>query len=469
MYTSQRFSAGTAANIVDSGSNPLDLLLVGDWFYSGLQPFTPGANTNFVETLGFQDINQWPYMGVITDIPNPLTASNLTSIAAGLDHFRQLETVEASQQAGLVANWKLDEATGTASADSSLSGLNGTKVNSPAFTTATPPAIGLFDPGSLSFNGVNQSVSIPVTAALPSGYAPRTLCGWAKSNSLGGGWRWIASFGSPNTSQAMFIGMNGATLYGGGYGDDLSVPNFWDGNWHFIALTYDGGVARLYADGVLRATGAKNWNLAPGYCFIGQQVNTYAEYWNGLIDDVRVYNRVLSDADIASLASAPAPYAGAPFGNNGAAWPIPGQIEAENYDTGGQNVAYYDDSAGNNGNASYRGDDVDIRTSNDVGGGYQVGWTDTGEWLKYSVSVAATGHYTFQVRTASQIAGSGHLEVDGANVSGPITLPNTGSWDTFTTVNVPNVRLTAGPHVMRFYWDGGYPDVNWFNFVQTGP
>ena len=304
-YTSQTagtYLGGPLVNVVDNGTNPLDLIIAGNWFINGLQSPTLGTNTNYIETLGFQQNNQSPWQTVIPDTPNPLTPSNLTSIAAGLDHFRQLETVEASQQAGLVANWKLDEAAGTVSADSSLSGLNGTQVNSPAFTPATPTAIGLFDPGCLTFNGNGQYVSIPNSAALPSGYAPRTLCGWAKSNSLAGGWRWIASYGSPNTSQAMFIGMNGTTLYGGGYGDDLSVPNFWDGNWHFIALTYDGTTARLYADGALRASARKNWNLVPLSCDIGEQVNNAQEYWNGSIDDVRVYNRALSAADISSLA-----------------------------------------------------------------------------------------------------------------------------------------------------------------------
>ena len=85
-----------------------------------------------------------------------------------------------------------------------------------------------------------------------------------------------------------------------------------------------------------------------------------------------------------------------PYG--GTAWPIPGTIEAENYDTGGQFVAYYDTTAGNSG-GQYRSDDVDIETCSD--GGYDVTGIKTGEWLKYSVDVSSSGLYKITARVAS--------------------------------------------------------------------
>ena len=210
---------------------------------------------------------------------------------------------------GLVAHWKLDETTGSTAADTSPSGFNGTWTNAPTFSSTIPlnawnsQGPRFPDPGSLTFNGTNQYVNMGNPATLPSGTGARTICGWAKSGSTSSGWGWIASFGSPNTDQAMFIGRNGADLYGGGYADDLVVSNFWDGNWHFIALTYDGTTASLYADGVLRASGAKSWNLVHGACYIGEQVNNGSEFWNGNIDDVRVYNRALTAAEITHLAA----------------------------------------------------------------------------------------------------------------------------------------------------------------------
>ena len=75
-----------------------------------------------------------------------------------------------------------------------------------------------------------------------------------------------------------------------------------------------------------------------------------------------------------SALAASAPYGGSP-------WPVPGTIEAEDYDTGGEGVAYHDTTAGNSGGA-YRYEDVDIENCSDTGGGYNVGWTAMGEWLK---------------------------------------------------------------------------------------
>src|SRR5581483_8419852 len=101
---------------------------------------------------------------------------------------------------------------------------------------------------------------------------------------------------------------------------------------------------------------------------------------------------------------------------------IPGTIEAENFDNGGEGVAYHDDSAGNAGGV-YRQTDVDIAAN--PAGGYLVGWVSPGEWLKYSVNVAAAGKYTVAFRVAS--AGQGgtfHLEMNGTDVTGPVAVPN---------------------------------------------
>jgi hypothetical protein len=97
----------------------------------------------------------------------------------------------------------------------------------------------------------------------------------------------------------MFIGMNGDSLYGGGYGDDVSIDGFWKVDaWHCICLTYDRTTARLYADGIEVAAEAKNWDLILSRTHIGRQVNHAAEFWDGMVDDVRVYDRVLMSEEI---------------------------------------------------------------------------------------------------------------------------------------------------------------------------
>ena len=82
-------------------------------------------------------------------------------------------------------------------------------------------------------------------------------------------------------------------------------------------------------------------------------------------------------------------------------------------------VAYYDTAAGNSGN-TYRLTDVDIEATIDTGGGHNVGWTRAGEWLKYSVNVAASGNYRLEARVANLGAGARfHVEADGVDKSGP--------------------------------------------------
>jgi len=155
------------------------------------------------------------------------------------------------------------------------------------------------DGQALNFDGDNDYVDLGNPKGWPSGKSPRSLCGWGKTDTVAAGWKWLAAYGSPNTSQAMFIGLNGTALYGGGYGDDVSKDGFWQiGVWHHICLTYDGTTARLYADGMEVASAAKTWSLVPGAARIGQQVNALSEFWDGAIDDVRIYNVALTPAQI---------------------------------------------------------------------------------------------------------------------------------------------------------------------------
>lgn len=151
------------------------------------------------------------------------------------------------------------------------------------------------------------------------------------------------------------------------------------------------------------------------------------------------------------------PYLGTPFA-------IPGKIEAEDFDNGGEGVAYHDTTPGNYF-GQYRNTDVDTATSSD--GGYRVGYVFPGEWISYTVNVATTGSYTFQIRSATTSPDSViYLKVGQTDVSGPISLPNTGSWTAYTTTAKTGIQLTAGQHVISIYNHTGNVDFNWFNFVR---
>jgi Carbohydrate binding module (family 6) len=146
-----------------------------------------------------------------------------------------------------------------------------------------------------------------------------------------------------------------------------------------------------------------------------------------------------------------------------------GTIEVERFNEGVANVAYFDLTPANSGGV-FRTTDVDIQATTDTGGGYNVGWVDPGEWLNYTVSIAAPGSYTLDVRVAAITAGGTfRVNVNGVNVTGPLSVPNTGGWQSWTTVTKTGISLAAGPHVLRLVFDSAGPGgiVGNFNWLRV--
>ncbi len=148
---------------------------------------------------------------------------------------------------------------------------------------------------------------------------------------------------------------------------------------------------------------------------------------------------------------------------------IPGTVQAENYDLGGEGVAYHDTETANQGGA-YRTDGVDVQTTTDDGAGYNVGYIAAGEWLEYTTNVTAAGNYDILMRVAATAAGSTfHIELGGVNITGAVTVPNTTGWQTWQTVTLKNVALTAGQKVLRVAMDGGSFNLNYITFQPFTP
>lgn len=145
---------------------------------------------------------------------------------------------------------------------------------------------------------------------------------------------------------------------------------------------------------------------------------------------------------------------------------LPGQVEAEHFDEGGRGVSFFDTTAGNAGGA-LRATDVDIQATSDTGGGHNVGWIKPGEWLAYTVDIGSAGTYSVSARVASNgPGGTFHLEVGGADVTGPMTTPDTGNHQKWTTITRSGVALPAGRHVLRLVFDasgstGAFGNINY--------
>jgi len=154
--------------------------------------------------------------------------------------------------------------------------------------------------------------------------------------------------------------------------------------------------------------------------------------------------------------------ANTPFGGTPAA--IPGRIEAENYDNGGPGIAYSDADAVNSG--GYRPEEgVDAEPCGE--GGYDVGYIAAGEWIKYTVNVNTAGVYTLQIRLASPYTDKKlHVELDGVNISGTVSVPTTGNWQGYQTVSITTPSLTTGRKTLRIVMDTDGFNINYLEFTS---
>ena len=140
---------------------------------------------------------------------------------------------------------------------------------------------------------------------------------------------------------------------------------------------------------------------------------------------------------------------------------LPGTFAAEDFDYGGEGVGYHDNTKGNRGGVYRANEDVDLAASTDALGGYVVRHFQTGEWLAYTVHVAASRQYDLELRVASALSTSAfHIEIDGVDVTGRIDVPNTGDWNAFQWVGKKGVALAAGQHVLKIVSDQQYFDLN---------
>jgi hypothetical protein len=168
----------------------------------------------------------------------------------------------------------------------------------------------------------------------------------------------------------------------------------------------------------------------------------------------------------------PPPSATTPTPYSGTAIALPGTIQAEHYDRGGQGVAYFDTTPGNE-SAVFRSDDVDLQIAEDTGGGYKLKSAAAGEWLRYSVNVATAGTYTLTVRvTSNGTGGAFHIEVNGVDKTGTMTVPNTGGWQSWQTLTKTGVTLAAGLQSVRLVMDsngasGLTGNFNWIALSQA--
>jgi chitodextrinase len=204
----------------------------------------------------------------------------------------------------LVAAYSFDEGSGSTVGDSSGHGNTGTIANA-TWTTAGKNG------NALSFNGTSARVIIADAASLHLSSA-MTLEAWVRPSTTSSGWRDIIYRGNDDYYLATFnaVPVGGLTLTSSTNSNTFGSSALPANTWTHVAQTFDGSTVTLYVNGVQVAATAITGSIqdATNPLEIGSD-HIYGQYFQGLIDDVRVYNVALTasqiQADMATPVSGP--------------------------------------------------------------------------------------------------------------------------------------------------------------------
>ena len=198
---------------------------------------------------------------------------------------------------GTVGYWKLDESTSTIAYDFSGNGNNGTLYNSPASTTGQ---IGQ----ARSFNGANY-VQVNNSSSISMGTSAHTVTAWIKLNSYGtyrpvvakrsGGTVDFSYHINDSAGDGKMASYNGLNSVGSTNAVSL-------GAWHHVAWVYSDGTISFYLDGASNGSASQTSGAAnSANLYIGTDNGTTQYYFDGAIDDARLYNRALSATEIKNI------------------------------------------------------------------------------------------------------------------------------------------------------------------------
>ena len=209
-----------------------------------------------------------------------------------------------AQVAGLVGWWKFDEAEGSSAGDSSGNNNTGQLAGNPKWR----PSGGKIG-GALEFDGDGDYVDFGKSSVFNiTGHI--TVSAWIKVNGFSSDYAAIITKGdnawrlqrNADTNSLEFA-CSGLDVQGREWCNIFGDVNVNDGQWHHAAGVYDGKQIYLYVDGELddsvNATGCINITDSPVY--VSNNSDYEGRYWNGLVDDVRVYNYALSEDEIKAL------------------------------------------------------------------------------------------------------------------------------------------------------------------------
>jgi hypothetical protein len=200
----------------------------------------------------------------------------------------------------LVGWWRFDETSGTTAHDASGNGNDGTLQGDPTWVT------GKID-GALALDGNGDYVDIGSVGI--SGINPRTIAGWARASTTTiPGWTTVFGFAPDGNTDGTYydVEVDDAGNYVVHVGGWQAVVCPVDTQWHHFAANYDGGVGNWYLDGQFLDSLAGAIGTID-QMRIGARLS-YSNFFPGLVDDVRIYNKALTLAEIEKIMAGPRAY-----------------------------------------------------------------------------------------------------------------------------------------------------------------
>ena len=217
-----------------------------------------------------------------------------------------LVLAQAAPPQGPSTYWKLDEAAGTVANDSSSGGANdGTHAG--GTPSVDRPALTFTNAQSRSYDGVDDGTSV-AQSGIAAGNTAHTIAMWIKVTAPPANRAWIAQLGNEGAgSHHWLLKADGTTQIGVWGGAQQFPPLPADGAWRHVASTYNGTNLSVYVNGAEVGTATAATFAFAGVPFTVATVHNGENYFNGLVDDVRLYSRALTLAEVQYLAAGNGP------------------------------------------------------------------------------------------------------------------------------------------------------------------
>lgn len=267
----------------------------------------------------------------------------------------------------------------------------------------------------------------------------------------------VTAYLKGNSSSPVTTG--GPFVLKGGNAQSGALTSMWNGDYPIGYFPMNRG------GGIVLGIGGDNSSGAQGNFYEGVMTTGFAtEAMDAEIQANIVAARYGQSSTILSSSSASSSSSSVPA-EPFVSMVVPGTIQMENYNKGGEGVAYHDDDGTNSG-GYYRADGVDVDSI--ASDGYTLGWLVAGEWTEYTIKSTVTGNLDFAARVSCAMAGGAfHLELDGSAVTPVVSVGSTGGWDVYQIASGTLSNVSQGIHTLRFVIDTSYFNIDWIQFSEN--